>query len=271
MFKVLLVILVFCAVLLGYIRYVESKTVFFPSHEIEVTPAFIKLPFREINLKTSDNLQLHAWFLPRDGRYTMLFCHGNAGNISTRLEKLELLCSLGCSVFIFDYRGYGRSDGVPSERGMYLDTQAAYDYLVNELKVPPQQILIYGESLGGAAAVELARKSVNAGLILEGVFSRARDMARALYPFLPPILFTVKLDSLSKIKEVGAPLLFIHSPDDTLVPIALARKLYRAAPEPKYFSEIRGTHSTAFLDSRAQYLTALRMFIARLDARRGQG
>jgi fermentation-respiration switch protein FrsA (DUF1100 family) len=265
MFKSIAYIVVLLAVMIGYAKYVESKTVFFPSREMEITPEFIKLPYEEINLKTPDKLKINSWFIPATSRYTVLFCHGNAGNISTRLEKILVLHDFGLNVFIFDYRGYGKSQGGPSENGMYIDTKTAYDYLVNQRKINPEDIIIYGESLGGAAAINLAAKARNRGLIMEGVFSRAVDMARRLYPFLPPFLFSVKFDSLSKIKNIETPKLFIHSVDDGIVPIDLARKLYRAAKGEKYFVEIDGPHTTAFLDSKEKYIAAIKSFLARLQ------
>ncbi|HTY44682.1 MAG TPA: alpha/beta hydrolase [Patescibacteria group bacterium] len=262
--RAIVYLLIFSLLIFAYARYIESKSVFFPSREAELNPKFMSLSFEDIYFTTPDKLKIHAWFIPADAKYTMLFCHGNAGNISTRLDKIMLFYGLRVNLFFFDYRGYGTSDGAPSEKGLYTDTRAAYEYMVNRLKIRPDRIIVYGESLGGAPAIELASKVQTAGVIVEGAFSRAADMAKRLQPFIPPFLISVKFDSLSRIGRVSVPKLFIHSKDDGIVPMDLAQKLYRAAPEPKYFTQISGPHMTAFLDSKDVYLAAIRSFIERL-------
>lgn len=261
MLKALICAAIVLILVFGYSRYLESKSLFFPSKESKLTPAFINLPFEEVYLKTPDHMRLHSWLIPANAKYTLLLCHGNAGNISTRLEKIALLHEAGVNVFIFDYRGYGRSQGRPSESGIYLDARSAYDYLVEERKIAPESVIIYGESLGGAVAVDLAAQVKNAGLISESTFSRAQDMARRFYPFLPAFIFSVKFDSLSKIKNVASPKLFIHSREDEIIPLGLAKKLYAAAKEPKYFVEISGPHNLAFLESKDKYTAAIKSFI----------
>jgi uncharacterized protein len=264
LFRAIVYLLIFSLLIFAYVRYIESKSVFFPSREAELNPKFMSLSFEDIYFTTPDKLKIHAWFIPGDGRYTILFCHGNAGNISTRLDKIVLLYGVQVNLFFFDYRGYGVSEGAPSERGLYTDTRAAYEYMVNRLKIRPDRIIVYGESLGGAPAIDLASKVQTAGVIVEGAFSRAADIARRLQPFVPPFLISVKFDSLSKITRVRVPKLFIHSKDDGIIPIDLAEKLYRAAPEPKYFTRISGSHMTAFLDSKDAYLAAIKSFIESL-------
>ncbi len=250
--------------LFGLVRYLEKTSIFFPSKELLGSPADMGLDFRSVGIN-SGGVTIDAWLIPaQEGRYTVLFCHGNAGNISTRLEKIRLLHDLGLGVLIFDYRGYGKSGGRPTEKGVYGDAQAAYRYLTEELKLRPQQIIIYGESLGGAVAVDLAAGCGSAGLILESTFSNARDMAGLMYPFLPAFLFSVKFDSLAKIGRIAAPKLFFHSRNDEIIPLALAGKLYSRAEGAKAFVELSGPHNEAYTVSRQAYLAGLKDFLGKI-------
>ena len=261
-YRITLYIVTAIVLLVIYVKYLENHSIFFPTKNIELNPESINLPFEDIFLETKDNIKINGWFIPyNNAKYTVLFCHGNAGNIADRLDKISLFHGLGVNIFIIDYRGYGRSQGKPSENGFYLDAKAGYDYLVNRRYIKPSHIILYGESLGGAVAIDLASKVEIGGLIAEGTFSTVRDMAKKFYPFLPSFLFSNKFDSLTKIKAVYAPKLFIHSKDDEIVPFTLAKKLYHAAGEPKQFVEIIGEHNTAFLDSGQAFLSKINSFI----------
>lgn len=265
MLKAIAYILTAVILAFGYIKYLESRSVFFPTKNIEFTPEFINLPFEDIYIETEDKLKINGWFIPYGGaKYTVLLCHGNAGNIADRLDKISLLHRLGVNIFIIDYRGYGKSQGRPSESGIYLDAKRAYDYLINSRNIRPENIILYGESLGGAVAINLASEVKIAGLILEGAFSKGRDMAKKIYPFLPPLLFSNKFDSLIKIKKIEAAKLFIHSKDDEIVPFALAQKLYNTAKEPKRLVEVAGSHNNAFLDSQQTFFSSIAAFIREL-------
>lgn len=248
-----------------YLRYIEKRSLFYPTREMEYSPKEIGLAFEEVTFKTKDNLNIYGWFLPcREAEWTVLFCHGNAGNISHRLQKLKFFYDLGCNVFIFDYRGYGRSEGMPSEKGLYIDAQAAYDYLLSR-RLKAGQIVGFGESLGGAVIVDLAYASRLAGLILEGTFSNAKDMVRIIYPFLPFWIFASRLDSLSKIKSITSPKLLVHSINDEIVPYKLGKKLYLAAAEPKEFLEMRGGHNSCFFESEDILKRKIADFLSRLE------
>ncbi|MFH0732977.1 MAG: alpha/beta hydrolase [Candidatus Omnitrophota bacterium] len=265
MFKILIYIIIIVVILTTYIRYIEGRSIFFPMKRMEFTPDFANLPYEDVYITTQDNVKINGWFIPGDNaKYTLLFCHGNAGNISHRLEKIIILRDIGVNIFIIDYRGYGNSEGSPSEKGLYIDARAAYDYLVNTRKNAPENIIIYGESLGGAVAVDLASKVKAGALIAEGTFSSARDMAKKMYPFLPALVFSSRLDSVSKIKKVGAPKLFIHSKNDEIVPFILAIKLYNAAGEPKDMIELFGGHNTYHIDSKNKYISSIAKFLSRL-------
>jgi len=232
-----------------FLRYFESHLVFYPTKEVQIFPNDRGLDFEDVFFKTKDNIRLNAWFIPSPkARITVLFCHGNAGNISHRLEKILFLHALGCNVFMFDYRGYGLSKGRPSEKGLYLDAKAAYDYLISR-GIRPKQIIGYGESIGSAAIIDLASTQTMAALITEGAFSSGKDMAKNAFPFLPYWLFSLRLDSERKIKSVKIPKLFIHSLNDEIVPFEMGRKLYNAAPQPKEFLQVQGGHNSCFFDS----------------------
>jgi hypothetical protein len=265
MSKIIIYTIIFLGVILGYVKYIELRAVFFPSREIEFTPSSINLSFEDIWINTSDNLKINAWFIPyNDAKYCLLFLHGNAGNIGNRLDKIQLLRQAKINILIIDYRGYGRSEGQPFEKGLYLDAQAAYNYLVNRRKIKPEQIILYGESLGTAVVVNLASETKVGAVILEGAFSKGRDMAKRSYPFLPTPLFSNKFDSLAKIKKINAPKLFMHSQEDEIVPFDLAQKLYDAANEPKQLVALIGGHNSAFLDSQEIYVSSINLFIERL-------
>jgi len=249
-----------------YVKYIESKAIYFPYKKIEYTPGSLNLIFEDVYLRTEDGVEIHGWFIPYSkAEYTILFCHGNAGNISHRLEKISIFHNLGLNVFIFDYRGYGKSKGNPSEEGLYLDAGCAYRYLIEQRKINSKQVVLFGESLGTAVAIDLASFKEIGGIILEGSFSSGRDLAKKIYPFLPSIFFSDRFNSLSKINKIDAPKLFIHSKNDEIVPVKYAKRLFYYAREPKCFVEIEGDHNSAFIISRDRYISALDSFIKKLD------
>lgn len=262
MTKIIYLILAFTALFI-WLKYFEGRSVYFPVSVIDTTPGNLGLPFEDIKFRAKDGVALTGWFIPADSSYgVLLFCHGNGGNISHRLEKIKLFHNLGLDVFIFDYRDYGGSAGSPSEKGLYLDTQAAYAYLRQVKNIGPEKIVVFGESLGSATAIELASKNNLAGLIIEGGFSSAKDMAKWLYPLMPAFLYTVKFDSLSKIGKVKFPKLFFHSRSDEIVPFVLAKKLFDAAGLAE-FVEINGAHNTAFMESEAKAVPRIENFLKR--------
>jgi hypothetical protein len=266
MLKILIYIVIGILLVFGYIKYIESQSFFYPLKNIEYTPDSIKLPFKNVYIKTQDNIQINGWFIPcSHAKYTILFFHGNAGNIGLRLEKIRLLHDMNMNIFIIDYRGYGNSQGRPSEQGLYSDAKAAYDYLVNNLNIKTAEIIVYGESLGAAVAVHLACEAKVAALILEGAFSKSRDLAEKYYPLIPSFLFSDKFNSLAKIKKVSVPKLFMHSRTDEIVPFVLAKKLYNAADNPKKFIELSGSHNATYLDSIDIYLSSISLFIKGLN------
>jgi fermentation-respiration switch protein FrsA (DUF1100 family) len=167
-------------------------------------------------------------------------------------------------VFIFDYRGYGKSQGAPSESGLYLDAKAAYDYLAGERGVSKDAVILYGESIGGIVAIDLAQNKEIKALITEEAFTSVKDMSAMAYPFLPYFIFSSRFNALSKIKNVTCPKLVIHSVDDEIVPFPLGEKLFDAAPPPKKFLKLRGSHNTAFLESGQGFRDGIRYFLSGL-------
>jgi len=246
---------------------IERSFIYFPDRDLIADPAYMGLPFEEVSFAASDRVQLHGWFVPGEKEVTWLWFHGNAGNISHRLENLKLLHDeLGVSVFLFDYRGYGRSEGTPSEEGTYRDGEAALAYLRSREDVDPDRIVYFGRSLGAGIAVELAISHPPFALILESPVPSIPELARRHYPFLPvwPLLRT-KYDSLAKIEKVEAPLLVLHGDRDDVVPFGAGRKLFEAANEPKEFYTIRGAgHNDTYLVGGEEYFGVLRRFVENL-------
>ncbi len=245
------------------LRRFEHAQLYFPSSELEATPDVIGLPYEDVYLSTSDGVRIHGWWVPsEDGAPALIFCHGNAGNISHRLELINILHRLGLNVFIFDYRGFGRSEGRPNEEGTYLDAEAAWRHLREDRGIEPEKIVIFGRSLGGAVAIELAKRREAGALIAESTFTSTVDMGRIVFPFLPVrLMVTNEYDSISKVGGLALPKLFIHSQDDELVPFEMGKQLYREAAEPKEFAVISGSHNDGYLVSEPDYSKAIADFL----------
>jgi len=268
MLQSLILIVVSVWVLLSLLLYInQSKYVYFPFKDLVATPRDAGLAYEEVHLTTADNIRLHGWYVPHDHpRATLLFLHGNGGNISHRLEKLVMYHQLGLAVLIIDYRGYGQSEGSPTEQGTYRDAEAAWKYLTGNKALPGNNIIIYGESLGGAVAAWLAVQYQPGALILESAFTSIMDMGRHYYPYLPiRWISRFKYPTLDLIRQVHAPLLIIHSPADDIVPYAQGQKLFETANEPKTFLEIAGDHNNGFLESNSRYISGIDSFISSLS------
>ncbi len=233
-----------------YLYLVQDRFVFFPTRELVVTPDQVGLTYEDVWIEVKSEQRIHGWFFPaadsvKPGeRPSVLFCHGNGGNISHRLETVTYLLEMGVNVFLFDYRGYGRSDGSPSERKIYEDAEAAYDWLVESKGIAPGHVFPFGRSLGGAVAIELAGRRTCGGLIVESSFTSAVAMAKKMFPFFPvKLVLRYDLNSREKIAGLSCPVLVTHSPDDDIVPFELGWGLYEAAGPPKRFVELRGSHN----------------------------
>jgi len=229
-----------------------------------VTPAAVGLSYEPVSFDAADNVTLSGWFIPAEpSRAMVLFCHGNAGNISHRLESIGVFHRLGLSTFIFDYRGYGSSDGRISEQGTYRDGEAAWRYLVEKRGMDPAEIIVFGRSLGGAVASWLARDHTPRGLILESVFTSIPDLAGKLYPFFPVRLMArFDYNTIEHLARVNCPVLIVHSRDDEIIPFSHGRRLFDAAREPKEFLELSGSHNDGFVVSAQRYQAGLDSFIS---------
>lgn len=255
-----------------YMLYQPRRNLIIKTHDKTVT-------HEEIEYLTPDNKKISAWFVPAANNETIteenhektikrvvLFCHGNAGDISQRLDSFKIFQQLGLDTFIFDYRGYGKSRGRPSEMGTYLDAEGAWHYLVDEMKVKQENIIIFGRSLGGGVASYLAAKYQPLALIIESSFTSAPDMAAVLHPWLPVKWLTrYQYNTYQRLKTIQCPLLVIHSPEDEVIPYDHALKIYQKANTPKQFLEIRGPHLLGFVESGAIYSNGLKEFLKTLS------
>ncbi len=263
--RTIIVIVVSVYVILVIILwFFQSHLVYFPEREISMTPDRIRLPYEEISFEASDGVKLSGWFIPAENsRGVVLFCHGNAGNISHRLESILIFNRLSLDVFIFDYRGYGQSEGKPAEQGTYLDAEAAWDYLVENRQADPARIVIFGRSLGGAVASWLAKERTPGALIVESTFTSIPDIGAEAYPFLPVRLMSrFDYSTVDHIHGVTCPILIVHSRDDELISFNHGLKIFEAANEPKDLLEISGSHNDGFLISEGKYEIGLNLFIS---------
>jgi fermentation-respiration switch protein FrsA (DUF1100 family) len=260
-----LVLLILILALLVYIFYprIESFFIFFPETQLDYTPDELNLGYKEVYFTAADGERLHGWFFPLKGECpVILFCHGNAGNISHRLENVRLLLREKLQVFLFDYRGYGRSSGTPSERGIYLDGLAAYDYLVEKEHIPQAQIIAFGRSLGAAVAIEISLKREVNSLIVESAFTSTREVARSTPLFFPvSYCLPAHYNNLKKIGRVAVPKLIIHGRADEIIPFTMSLRLFEAAEAPKYFLPLEGAgHNDTFIVGGKSYFEAFARF-----------
>ncbi len=265
LFNLVIVAAIVYLVLVLLVYFGQSRLIYFPETEqdISFTPTQIGLAYESVKISTTDNETLHGWFVPTpEAKATVLFFHGNAGNISHRMDYLPMFHRLGYNLFIIDYRGYGQSSGSPSESGTYQDAQAAWRYLVEDKGVAPSRVVIFGESLGGAVATWLAAREKPGALVLASAFTSVPDMATIIYPFLPVHLISrFDYNTLKSLRSVACPVLVAHSPEDEIVPFKHGQKLYQAAPKPKQFLTLQGGHNNGFIFMREKWIEALGTFV----------
>ncbi len=255
------------AVLAAVLFVFQPRFVYYPDtgRNIIGTPKDHGLDYESVEIETQDGEILQGWYVPApNAPATVLFFHGNAGNISTRMGYLLMFYRLGYNTFIIDYRGYGESSGTPSEQGTYRDAQAAWRYLTEERNIPSTRIVLLGESLGGAVATWLAAREKPALLLLASAFTSIADMGAAIYPFLPTHLLTrFEYNTQEYLRGVTCPVFVAHSPQDEIVPFAQGQALYATAPEPKQFLELQGGHNNGFIYMREEWVSALGDFMRR--------
>lgn len=249
------------------VYFVQSRLVFRPFKNLETDPSSIGLPYEDITLQAEDGTRIHAWFIPGTGNgagggLSGVFCHGNAGNLSHLLETMRILRQVGIDMLYFDYRGYGKSQGKPSEVGTAMDARAAYTWLVDEKGADPKHIVAWGRSLGGAVAARLADENEVGALVLETAFTSIPEIGSHMYPMLPARwLATIKLPTIEHLKRIRVPVLVAHGPSDETVPYAMGRKLFETAGEPKSFLELAGGHNDFFMVMGEDYVAGVELFL----------
>lgn len=245
----------------------QSHLVFYPGtgREVTLSPQSYGLRYEAVEIRTADGETLQAWWVPADGaRGVVLFFHGNAGNISHRLDYLQMFNRLGYTTLIVDYRGYGKSTGTPSEEGTYRDAEAAWEYVRHARLAQPQDVVIAGESLGGAVGTWLAAKVGPRAVLLFSTFTSVNDLGAQVYWFLPVrLLSRIGYNNLESLKHIRAPVFIAHSRDDDVIPYSHGKKLFEAANEPKAFLEMRGGHNDGFVFVRQEWVAQLRSFLDR--------
>ncbi|MFH1350123.1 MAG: alpha/beta hydrolase [Pseudomonadota bacterium] len=261
-----IIVFIFIMGLSFYLFYpkIENFFVFFPQSPFDFTPEEYKLSYRDVYFNTEDGFRLHGWFFPLEkGSPVILFCHGNAGNISHRLDNISRLIGQNLQVFIFDYRGYGKSSGRPSEKGVYKDGLAAYAYLVQQENLHSDNIILFGRSLGAAVAIEVALRKKVRSLIIESAFTSTKEMAKTMplfFPFSP--LLPAHYNNLTKIPLLNMPKLIIHGERDEIVPFTMGERLWEAAKDPKYFLPIKGAgHNDTYLLGGKRYFQIISSFV----------
>jgi uncharacterized protein len=259
------------------VLWLEKQLIYFPERYpggIYADAQRLCPELEDVSLEASDGVKLHAWFAPPQTptERTLLWLHGNAGNISHRLDMLLRLVRLPARVLLLDYRGYGKSEGTPSEEGLYRDARAAWDWLTTVRGVSAKNVVIFGKSLGGAPACELALNVEAAGLIVQSSFTSVPDMASRVLPLVPKFLVTTQMDSVNKVGQISCPKLFVHGPKDEVVPYSHGRKLFEAACEPKEFLDVPDAgHNETYLVGGDAYLDRLRAFLDRCCDKESHG
>jgi hypothetical protein len=263
-----LIVLLVAYVSWGLALYImQPRLLYSPMREVIYTPDELGLVFENVIFNSRDGVRLHGWYIPcKKAQFTLLFCHGNGGNVMHSLDSINIFHNMGLSCFVFDYRGYGNSEGKTTESGTYLDAMAAYKWLTETKKFAPEKTILFGSSLGASIAAQLAGKVRAAALVIESGFTSYVDIGRKFYPYMPVRWFTrFNYNTLDYIKAVGCPVMIIHSRDDELVPFEFGLQLYEAANEPKEFVEIFGSHNDGFVVSSEIYKQAWSKWLKFLD------
>ena len=251
--------------LVAVVWLVQDKLIYLPQmgREVASTPSARGVPYDDFTISTDDGEKLNVWWVPAaKPRGAVLLLHGNAGNISHRIDYALMFRELGYSTLLVDYRGYGKSSGKPSEEGTYRDADAAWRWLTQTRGIPAKNVVLFGESLGGGVASWLAARNEPRALVLASTFTSAVDLGAEVYGFLPVRLISrFKYSTLERLRDVHSPVLVLHSPDDDIIPYAHGRRLYEAANEPKTFVELSGGHNSGFVYMRREWVRALGQFL----------
>jgi len=255
-------VLLVWALVVALLVVMESHFIYFPVRELAARPADLGLEAEELAVAPAGGVRLHGWWIKGRGRTALVWFHGNAGNVSHRLDNArELVARFGLDVFLVDYRGYGLSEGSPSEAGLYADGLAVYDE-ARAKGFAPRDIVLFGRSLGAAVAIEVALAREARAIVLETPFRSIRAMAREYYPFVPGFLIRSRYDNEAKMPRLALPLLVLHGDRDEVVPLAHAERLFELAPGPKTFFLIRGAgHNDTYVAGGEAYFDAWRAFL----------
>lgn len=254
------------------LRYlVIPSFIFHPAKELTATPSVMGLAYEDVQLKTTDGESIAGWYIPAEANlsgldkgYTLLFFHGNAGNISHRLESIAFFHKLGLSVFIIDYRGFGESSGRPSVDGTVQDALAAWQWLTEYKKTPASRVILFGRSLGGGVAAALATKVSPRALILESTFTSLRDVGEEIIPWLPSSLLSDDYTTLNNLNDLNVPLLVVHSPSDEVINFTMGRAIFDSYNGPKYFLQIHGSHNGGWFTDIVTYEQGMHDFLETL-------
>ena len=249
------------------LRFFEKAMVFAPSRDMYAHPGTVGLVYETLSLKASDGVILRAWWIPgvTEDAPVMLCLHGNGGNLSNRTDKMRIFHDAGASQLWLDWRGYGESGGSPDEPGLYRDALAAWAWLNAIKAVPAARLVLYGESLGNGPAIELASRVPAGGLIVDSAFTSIPDMSHLVLPWFPVKLGKLRFDNLARLPRVGIPTLFLHSPDDDIIPYEMALRNMRASgAAKKKLVDLKGSHNEGFLDAGPIYPKAIQDFLASL-------
>ena len=269
MLKFFLVLAAGYGVVLTIIYFMQGRMLYLanvPGRTLTMTPADARMDYEDVAIKTADGVTLHGWFIAGRSPRVLLFFHGNAGNISHRLDSIRQFRKLGLSVLIIDYRGYGQSDGRTTESGIYRDADATWRYLTEARGVRPNDVVIFGRSLGASVAARLAAQQHPLALIVESSFTSVPDIAQELYPWLPARWLSVLSHAtLDYVRDVHCPVLVVHSRDDEIIPFHHGQAIFAAAPEPRTLLTLRGSHNDAYLRDERSYIEGLREFLTGLS------
>jgi len=263
LFNLMITLVVVYLIVVLLVYFGQSRLIYFPEQQISNIPSAIGLDYTPVNITTTDGETLHGWFISvPDAKGTVLFFHGNAGNISHRINYLAMFKRLGYNTLLFDYRGYGQSSGTPSESGTYLDAWAAWQYLTKVRNIAPARIILFGESLGGAVAAWLAAREKPGLLVLASVFTSVPELAAEIYPFLPVRWITrFHYNTLESLRSVACPVFIAHSPQDEIIPFAHGQQLFQTASEPKQFLTLEGGHNIGFIFMQPVWIKSLGAFM----------
>ena len=270
MLKFIFVIVGSYGLLIAVVYFMQGRMLYLsgvPGRALTMTPIDVGMDYQDVSIKTADGVTLHGWFIVGRSSQVLLFFHGNAGNISHRLDSIRQFQNLGLSVLIIDYRGYGQSGGRTTERGIYCDADAAWRYLTENRGISASDIVIFGRSLGASAASWLAAQHQPLALIVESSFTSVPDIAQELYPWLPARwLSRFSHATRDYVRDVQCPVLVAHSRDDEIIPFHHGEAIFASANEPRTLLALRGTHNDAFLRDERAYIEGVQTFLTGLSA-----